>query len=86
MYDFLRLDGQTALVTGAATGIGAAIAERLSQAGAIVAIADLDPEAAKAKASELTGAIPLQVDVSNAESVEQAVTALLRLTGRIESS
>ena len=32
----------------------------------------------------MTGAIPLQVDVSNAESVEQAVTALLRLTGRVD--
>jgi NAD(P)-dependent dehydrogenase (short-subunit alcohol dehydrogenase family) len=84
MTEFLRLDGQTALVTGAATGIGAAIAQRLSEAGAIVAVADLDPEAAKAKAAELRGAIPLQIDVSDPASVDQAFGELLRLTGRID--
>lgn len=84
MNEFLRLDGQTALVTGAATGIGSAIATRLAEAGAIVAIADLDQDAAKVKAAELTGAVPLQVDVSDAASVEQAITALVRLTGRID--
>jgi 3-oxoacyl-[acyl-carrier protein] reductase len=84
MTDFLRLDGQAAIVTGAATGIGAAIAKRLSEAGAIVAVADLDQEAAKAKAAELSGAVPLQIDVSDPASVEQAVASLLRLTGRID--
>ena len=84
MTDFLRLDGQTALVTGAATGIGAAIATRLSQAGAIVAVADLDEDAAKAKAAELTGAVPLQMDVANADSVNRAVASLIKLTGRVD--
>jgi 3-oxoacyl-[acyl-carrier protein] reductase len=84
MTDFLRLDGQTALVTGAATGIGAAIATRLSQAGAIVAVADLDEDAAKAKAAELTGAVPLQMDVADAASVNRAVASLLKLTGRVD--
>lgn len=84
MSDFLRLDGQTAVVTGAATGIGAAIATRLSQAGAIVAIADVDGEAAKAASAELPGSIALQVDVSDAASVQRAIDELLARTGRVD--
>jgi NADPH:quinone reductase-like Zn-dependent oxidoreductase len=46
-YDFrcmgmFELNGQTAIVTGAATGIGEAIARRLAAAGAIIAVADRD--------------------------------------------
>jgi len=84
MSDFLRLDGQTAVVTGAATGIGAAIAARLSQAGAVVAIADVDGEAAKAASAELLGSIALQVDVSDAASVQRAIDELLARTGRVD--
>lgn len=84
MTEFLRLDGQTAIVTGAATGIGAAIAARLSEAGATVAVADLDEDAAKAKAAELTGSIPLQIDVADAASVERAVASLIERAGRVD--
>lgn len=84
MTDFLQLDGQTALVTGAATGIGAAIATRLSNAGATVAVLDMDGAAAKAKAAELTKAIGLAVDVTDAASVQKAVQELLAQTGRID--
>jgi NAD(P)-dependent dehydrogenase (short-subunit alcohol dehydrogenase family) len=45
-----ELTGQTAIVTGAATGIGEAIAERLSRAGATVAILDLNLEGAQSVA------------------------------------
>ena len=84
MTEFLQLDGQTALVTGAATGIGAAIATRLSNAGATVAVLDLDGAAAKAKAAELTNAIGLPMDVTDPASVQKAVQELLAQTGRID--
>jgi 3-oxoacyl-[acyl-carrier protein] reductase len=84
MEDFMRLDGQTALVTGAATGIGEAIAARLARAGAIVAIADLNAEAAKETAGRYAGAIALQMDVSEASSVNEAVDQLLSTTGRVD--
>lgn len=84
MTDFLRLDGQTALVTGAATGIGAAIATRLAQAGATVAIADLDGDAAGVMAAGLPGAIAAQMDVCDSASVQKAVQQLTVRTGRID--
>ena len=82
--DFLRLDGQVAIVTGAATGIGAAIASRLARAGARVGVADLDGDGARAAAAELPGGIGLQMDVSSASSVQAAVNELLGQTGRID--
>lgn len=84
MTDFLRLDGQSALVTGAATGIGAAIAARLSRAGAAVCFADLDGEAANAAAAGLNGAFGLATDVCDPSSVEKAVAEVRSRTGRID--
>ena len=48
-----RLDGKVALVTGAATGLGKAIAKRLTGDGATVVITDIRPEAGRASAAEL---------------------------------
>ena len=47
------LTGQTAIVTGGATGIGEAIAKRLAEAGATVAVADIDKEGAERTAATL---------------------------------
>jgi NAD(P)-dependent dehydrogenase (short-subunit alcohol dehydrogenase family) len=47
------LSGQTAIVTGAATGIGEAIARRLADAGAIVSVADLNSEGAERVAASI---------------------------------
>ena len=47
------LTGQTAIVTGGATGIGEAIAKRLAEAGATVAVADIDKESAERTAATL---------------------------------
>jgi len=49
----LRLDGQSAIVTGAATGIGAAIAARLASAGAAVTLVDVDAAALREQAATL---------------------------------
>jgi NAD(P)-dependent dehydrogenase (short-subunit alcohol dehydrogenase family) len=69
--------GRAALVTGAASGIGLAIARRLAQGGAKVVIADYNAEGAEQAAADLRGegfeAAPFTVDVSDAASVEAAV-------------
>ncbi|GGJ87862.1 SDR family NAD(P)-dependent oxidoreductase [Deinococcus aquiradiocola] len=55
ILDLFRLDGQTALVTGAAQGIGYEIARGLREAGANVVIADMNPEVGETAASALGG-------------------------------
>jgi 2-dehydro-3-deoxy-L-rhamnonate dehydrogenase (NAD+) len=79
------VSGQTAIVTGAATGIGEAIARRLAGAGAAVAVLDLDLEgAARVAASLGAGSFALQADVARAADVQRAVEEVLRRTGRID--
>jgi NAD(P)-dependent dehydrogenase (short-subunit alcohol dehydrogenase family) len=79
------LTGQTAIVTGAATGIGEAIARRLADAGATVAVVDLDLPGAERMALSLgKGSFPLQVDVSKPAAVKSVVEEVLRRTGRID--
>ena len=84
MAGFFDLTGQTAIVTGAATGIGEAIARRLAAAGATVAVADLNGEGAAVIAATIPGAFPLAIDISNSQSVAAAVAAVLGRTGRID--
>lgn len=80
-----ELTGQTAIVTGAATGIGEAIAQRLTAAGARVAIADIDGEAAQAAADKIGGgAFPLSLDVTRPEQVEAAIANAVRTAGSLE--
>ncbi|MGA1199941.1 MAG: SDR family NAD(P)-dependent oxidoreductase, partial [Candidatus Latescibacterota bacterium] len=73
-----NLANRTAIVTGSAQGIGKAIAQRLAKAGATVAIADLNLENAKKTAQEIgNNAIAIHLDVSNAQSVQQAIDICL---------
>ena len=81
---YFDLTGQTAIVTGAATGIGEAIARRLSGAGATVAIADLNLDGATATAATIERAFPVQVDVTDSSSVDRAVADVLARTGQID--
>jgi 3-oxoacyl-[acyl-carrier protein] reductase len=80
-----ELTGQTAIVTGSATGIGEAIARRLSAAGAAVACADLDQEGAAAVAQSLGGgAFPLRFDITNLDSVKAGIAEVVERRGQID--
>ena len=68
----MRLDGQTAIVTGAASGLGAATAELLARAGCRVAVLDINQAAAEASAHRVRG-IGIACDVADAASAEAAV-------------
>jgi NAD(P)-dependent dehydrogenase (short-subunit alcohol dehydrogenase family) len=70
------LDGKVALVTGGASGIGAATCRELTRAGAQVLIADLNLAAAEALAAALPGARAIQMDVTSAASIEAAKASI----------
>ena len=68
----MKLSGHAALVTGGASGLGAATARALAGAGAKVAVLDVNAEAAASVAKEI-GGIALRCDVADAKSAEDAV-------------
>jgi NAD(P)-dependent dehydrogenase (short-subunit alcohol dehydrogenase family) len=90
MSDFPQFDlpGRVALVTGAARGLGRAIALALANAGADVAIGlrDLHADAGLAAEIERLGkrALPLQMDVSRLDEITRAVEDTVRHFGRID--
>lgn len=79
----MRFEGKTALVTGAASGIGAAIADRLTAEGATVVVADLKMQEAEAKARELDRAIAVEVDVADDEAVRAMIATTVEKTGAL---
>ena len=83
------LTGQVAVVTGAATGIGKAIAVRLAGAGARIAVADLDISRAEGVAKELPPVsagnhFAVAVDIANGSSVKAAAKLVYDQAGKIE--
>ena len=79
------LEGRVAFVTGAARGIGRAIAIRLGEEGARVAAADLDEAGARDTARAAgAGAVAIYVDVTDGDSLRAAVAAAERALGPID--
>lgn len=84
----MRLSGKVALVTGAAQGIGKAIALLLARNGADIVISDINLEKAEETAKEIEGtgqkAMTIKVDVVNSEEVERMVQAVMERFGHID--
>ena len=78
-----RLTGRTVLITGAARGIGAACARRLSADGAKLVLADLDGAAVEKIAAEL-GQVALRADVTRPEDIARIVDEPYRRWGRLD--
>jgi len=85
LYD---LRHKVAIVTGAAAGIGAAIAERLAQAGACVAIADVDADVSARTAEHVRGlgaiARAFPCDVGRLDDIHRTVVSVVETLGRVD--
>jgi NAD(P)-dependent dehydrogenase (short-subunit alcohol dehydrogenase family) len=79
----MRLSGKTALITGAAGGIGAEIARRFREEGASVFVADTNSAEGEKTAASM-GAIFLPLDVTSEESWKAALSAVLQRSGRLD--
>lgn len=79
MTDSFYLENRIALVTGAASGIGAATARELTRAGAQVILADIDLPSAESLAAELPGSRALKMDVTDSGSIELAFAGIPKL-------
>jgi len=84
-FDWLALNGQVCVVTGAGGGIGSAIADGFAEAGAKVVLLDRDREASERAAAAIHGkagsALPLECDVSDPASVAAAAAEVSRAIG-----
>ncbi len=84
----MELKGKVALVTGAAQGIGRAIALLLAQKGADLVVSDINLEKAEETAKEIEAigrkAMAIRADVANANDVERMVEAILERFGQID--
>ena len=79
----MRFEGRTALVTGGASGIGAATARRRAAEGAAVVVADIDEAGAREGAGEIDGT-PVVMDVLDLDSVAAGVDAALDAAGALD--
>ncbi len=80
-----RFEGRVAIVTGAARGIGAAIAKRVGAEGATVAAVDINEEGARSTAEEIGGsAFSVQCDVGEPAAVESLHQAVMDRAGQVD--
>jgi len=80
-----RLDGKSALITGAARGIGAALARAYVREGATVAIGDIDQARAASTAAEIgKGAYALRLDVTEEASIDAAIAEVTATAGGLD--
>jgi len=80
----VALEGKRALVTGAAQGIGEAIARTLAANGARVAFTDVNGELAKRTASEVDGAMAVTMDITKKDSIDHGVADVVKQFGGID--
>jgi 3-hydroxybutyrate dehydrogenase len=84
----MKLQGQVCLITGAASGIGKAIASKFAAQGGKIAIADLNQDAAETVAYELrqsgAAAISIPMDVTDENQVNAGVASLMQTWGRVD--
>lgn len=79
-----RFDGKVVLITGAGSGIGLATARQITAEGGRVAMVDRDADAVSKAAEEITGALAITADVSDADQVEKAFTTTISELGRLD--
>ena len=79
------LEGKVVLVTGAGRGVGRAIAERLAEEGARVAVTDLDEKSAISTAAVLEGAAGFRLDITDAGEVIRRVDEIVATLGPIDA-
>jgi len=79
-----RFEGQVAFVTGAASGLGRAIAGRLAAEGASVVLTDIDADGVGAVASSLPSALAVRVDVADDSSVERGFDEAVAVFGTVD--
>jgi pyridoxal 4-dehydrogenase len=80
----MKLQDRVAIVTGAGSGIGRAIARKLADEGATIVVADLNGDAARATATALPAATSVQVDIAEAQDVQRMVDETLSAHGRVD--
>src|SRR5262249_34459087 len=81
----MRLNDKVAIVTGAGSGMGAAIAETFAREGARVGVLDIDADAAKTVARRIgTPALALGCDVAKSAEIDAAIRSSLAAFGRID--
>lgn len=88
ILDKFKLNGKVAFVTGGARGIGKSIAIALTEAGADVAIIDIDVKTAEQTASELqkngTKTIAIKADLTKPEDVDNAINTIVAKLGKLD--
>ena len=77
----MRLEGKSAIVTGAGSGFGEGIAKRFAAEGAGVLVADIDADAAARVAGGIEGGVPCTVDVSDGDQVQAMAAAAEKAFG-----